>query len=363
VTSPSTPPELLAEGPASVSWTSAIAALRIYRETRGTADIAPRVRAVGINLSTWVTRCRDDYWHGVLNAHHVGDLESIEGWTWGPDRPSSWRHAFDVLARHAAEHGTIVLTEYTTLSGIDLHAWSTTQRHRYTRGALAPASVELLEGLPEWQWDAGIARWTQGLAAARLYVQRNGSLAHVDRDTRLGDFSLGHWVQRCREDRRADTMPMQRATELEALPGWSWRQPSRENWSDGWEALQRFITQTGHAAPTQHEVSDGFPLGWWVTRRRRDYRASTLSPERTAELEALPGWQWDPNDVRWQRGLAALSGYADLTGHANPARGERFKGYPVGDWVRAQRIAHRNDRLSPIRAAHLESLPGWQYRT
>ena len=103
-------------------------------------------------------------------------------------------------------------------------------------------------------------RWTQGLAAARLYIERHGGLDAVVRETRVGPFRLGHWIQRCREDYRAGTMRRERSAELEALPGWAWRQPQRESWTDGVQALQRFISQSGHASPKQHEVIDGFPV-------------------------------------------------------------------------------------------------------
>lgn len=336
-------------------------ALHLYREKRGSADVPRRVRAGGVALGAWVNRCRDDYWLGALSVEHIRELESVTTWSWGPDRPGTWRHAFDLLADYSARRGTAVLVDETTFDGVDLHTWTVAQRRAYAEHRLPDSSIRLLEGLPGWDWDPDSARWVQGFAAAHLHIKSHGTLEGVGRDTRVGAFRLGHWVQRCREDYRVDTMPAPRSVALEALPGWSWKQPSMESWSDGLQALQRFISRVGHAAPPQGEVDDKFALGWWVTRRRRDYRAGTLSPQRVAELEALPGWEWDPNEHRWQRGLAALAGYAEVQGHANPARGERFDAYPVGDWVRAQRTARINGRLTSIRAARLESLPGWRW--
>ena len=343
------------------SWGAAVTALHLYLEKRGTADVPRPVRARGVALGAWVARCRDDYWYGALGEERTRELESIATWSWGPDRPGTWRHAFELLADYSARRGTAVLTDEITFDGVDLQAWTVTQRDAYSELRLSDNSIQLLEGLPGWDWDADNARWVQGIAAANLYIGSYGSLEEVDRDTRVGAFRLGHWIQRCREDHRADTMPAARAAALEALPGWSWKQPTVESWNDGLEALRRFISRVGHAAPSQGEVVDGFALGWWVTRRRRDYRAGTLSGERTAELEALPGWQWDPNEHRWQDGFAGVAGYVEVHGHASPVRGERFEGYPVGDWVRTQRTARSRGRLSSIRTSRLESLTGWHW--
>ena len=361
MSSPDSKRQLVGDDASSPSWGAAMTALHLYREKRGTADVPRPVRAGGVALGAWVTRCRDDYWYGALNDEHTRELESIPTWSWGPDRPGTWRHAYDLLADYSARRGTTVLTDETQFDGIDLQAWTAAQRHAYTTNRLSDNSIQLLERLPGWEWDADTARWVQGIAAAHLYIGSHGSLDGVDRETRVGAFRLGHWVQRCREDHRAGTMPAARSIALESLPGWAWKQPTVESWSDGLEALQRFISRAGHAAPPQGEVLDAFALGWWVTRRRSDYRAGTLSAERASELEALPGWQWDPNEHRWRKGFAALAGYADVQGHASPVRGERFEEYPVGDWVRAQRNAQINGRLLALRAERLESLPGWKW--
>lgn len=354
----------VATDPDDEMWQKALSALRFYLDSRGTADVPRRVRAHGIRLGQWVLRCREDYWLDVLSAQHTADLEAVDGWSWGrPHRPHSWRHAFCALAHYAAEHDTTVLAAHTTFDGVDLQAWAAAQRRSYATGTISTARIDLLAALPGWQWDAAEARWAQGLAVARLYIGRHGSLVGVGPETRLGQFRLGHWIQRCRADHRAGDLPPERVVELETLPGWSRADPRLQNWSNGLNALRRYVSQTGHAAPASREVIDGFRLGWWVAKRRRDQRQGRLSVDRAAELAAFPGWQWDPVEQRWQRSFTALSDYASSRGHAQPASSQRFDGYPVGYWVRAQRRAHDNGQLSPHRAGKLESLPGWSWVT
>ena len=155
--------ELIPDEAATTSWRDAMAALRCYAERCGTGDVPPPVRARGVNLGKWVARCRDDYWFGVLSVEHTRELEAIAGWQWGPDRPNSWRHASMPSPGTPPELGTTELTEATTFDGVDLQAWTATQRQAYAAFRLPAASIELLEELPGWQWDADTADGPRGL--------------------------------------------------------------------------------------------------------------------------------------------------------------------------------------------------------
>jgi len=203
-------------------------------------------------------------------------------------------------------------------------------------------------------------RWRQGILAAKNYIERHGSLELVQRDARIDNYPLGQWLNRCREDHRAGDLSSDRKSELESLPGWTWGR-HEQHWLDGITSLRRYVDDHGHASPTQHTVSDGFDLGWWVTSTRRRHRLGTLPAEWAEALETLPGWQWDPLEAQWQRGLSALMSYVDLHGSADPGRGTQVDDYRVRDWVRAQRDAFKKGRLPALRVAQLEGLRGWRW--
>ena len=107
----------------------------------------------------------------------------------------------------------------------------------------------------------------------------------------IDGFALGRWVKRCRDDYRSGSLDTRQIDDLESLPGWTWRGPD-ERWRQGIAALRAYYLRYGCARPPQKAIVDGFALGAWVQRYRRDYQLGTLTTERIAELESVPTWTW-----------------------------------------------------------------------
>ena len=61
-------------------------------------------------------------------------------------------------------------------------------------------------------------------------------------------------------------------------------------------------------------------------------------PDLRARLQKLPGWEWTPNDTRWEDSFRRLQKYAKKNGHAcPPQKYEDTDGYRLGTWVSLQR--------------------------
>jgi hypothetical protein len=109
--------------------------------------------------------------------------------------------------------------------------------------------------------------------------------------------------------------------------------------------------------PAQYVDESGFPLGRWLTRRRKEYRTGTMPPERAAELTAL-GMQWlRRTDRRWQRGIEAARHFYAEHGHLRvPAAHVTTDGFRLGAWISARRTDYRLHRLTSQRITELENL-------
>ena len=243
--------------------------------------------------------------------------------------------------------------------GFGLGEWVGAQRAKYKIGRLDSARTAELEVLPGWTWDPFGDDWADGLLALRAFAEREGH-ARVPALRVENAMQLGTWVLHQRAKYKIGRLGSARAAELEAFPGWTW-DPLGDDWADGLLALRAFAEREGHARVPALQVEDGFRLGQWVGSRRRDQRTGRLGSARAAELEAFPGWTWDPVADVWAAGLAALRAYVAREGHAQVPKGHVEAGFGLGTWVANRRGEHKAGRLDPARAAELKAIRGWTW--
>jgi hypothetical protein len=136
-----------------------------------------------------------------------------------------------------------------------------------------------------------------------------------------------------------------------------------DRWEVGYAQLVRFVEERGHARVEQrHITDDGFWLGRWVWRCRKDFANETLPPTKSARLVELPGWTWDPFEADFQEGLEHLREYIASNGDALvPIEYVCDDGFTLGAWV----VSRRKDRTKGVlregRIAALDEIPEWSW--
>ena len=126
-------------------------------------------------------------------------------------------------------------------------------------------------------------------------------------------------------------------------------------------ALRAFVAREGHARVPRPRRGGDRRLGTWVMKRRTERDAGQLDPARAAELEALPGWTWDPFAEDWAAAMTALRTYAAREGNARVPSTHREGDLHLGRWVVKRRAERNAGRLAAARIAELEALPGWSW--
>ena len=134
-------------------------------------------------------------------------------------------------------------------------------------------------------------------------------------------------------------------------------------WQQGYSAYRHFVEVNGHGAvPKGHVAEDDFALGKWVANQRSLAAASRLLPARRDVLDADEAWTWTARDDAWLAGYACLRDFVGIH-HRMPRQTESHEGLRLGIWVRTQRRAYAEGRLTIERATLLAGVPGWVWNT
>lgn len=227
--------------------------------------------------------------------------------------------------------------------------------------------------------------FADGVAHLRQFAAEHGH-ALVPVGYRSPDgFTLGPWVVAKRMERRAATLDIARARELQALAGWSW-EPQDEAYEHGLAELLAYAGTNGHTrVPMKYHSPTGFKLGTWVFIRRQEYRTGKISAERVAALEAVDGWIWSalrgrprmagrdrlrqiavasegaPPDT-FAQGVRELTSFAHRHGHVRVPPGHREpEGLNLTNWINNRRTEYKAGRLTPDEIASLEAVTGWSW--
>jgi superfamily II DNA or RNA helicase len=347
----------------SDKWSLRYALLKKYVAEHGHTRPAAKEMYDGIRLGQWVAQQRYRRNKGNLDPVRVRLLEEFPDWIWDAVT-DQWEEGFRHLLEYVDQCGDALVSQsFRSADGYKLGPWVNIQRAVYRDGEMSEERRARLEGLPGWSWDPRDFQWEYWYSALKDHVRAKGS-ARVPRSKRgAGEADqLANWVQTQRSRYAKGSMRQDRATRLEALPGWVW-DPHESGWEEGFAKLQDYAAIHGDCIVLHSLVHDGYRLGSWINNQRTNYSKGTLKPEYAKRLESLPGWVWDVKESMWEEGFRHLVDYMKDHKSATPPPKYRLGDYSLGSWVGTQRASYRTGRLSNERARRLEGLSGWVWDT
>jgi NTP pyrophosphatase (non-canonical NTP hydrolase) len=123
------------------------------------------------------------------------------------------------------------------------------------------------------------------------------------------------------------------------------------SWDEWFGLLMRFKAREGHCrVPTFH--IEGTSLGRWAARTAQYH---TLSADLKDVLDDI-GFVWNPLDISWEEGFAALKKFKARKGDCRVPQGYVEGSFTLGTWTTTQRIRKKENRLSNERIKRLEEI-------
>lgn len=171
--------------------------------------------------------------------------------------------------------------------------------------------------------------------------------------------ALGDWVSLQRMTFSRNELSTQKASILEALPGWQWKK--KFEWEEQFGVLSSAHAQFGlDAFRTDFVFEKSKKIGSWLATQRQRKKQGSLSADQVAAFESLEGWAWNAVASIWWERLEELKEESTLLGTVNiPAAHVTGKGTRLGNWVDSQRSSYKRGKLDHTQVAALESIAGF----
>jgi len=318
----------------------------------------------GVKIGSWCADCRKRRKNGELEPWLRDQLDNIPGWTWEVAR-DQWLESLNKLQQFIEKYGWKMLSQKKTIvAGLRLGYWVSDQRRRYRRESLKQWQVDRLESVPGWSWGVPAKERSHVSLETRLgeferFVQKNGIQAVLKVPDSKG-ASLASWAVGVRRRYKEGKLPESVVVRLDSIPGWSWT-PKEETVEGKLTLLRKFVAAHGWDALRKTTIFEGVEIGAWVTQCRSSYNQGRLSNERVKELEAIPGWLWDPKNDAHRRNLNLLRSYVTENGWRGFTSKTVVKNVKLGTWFSERRKAFKKGKLPKWLERELLSIPGCSF--
>lgn len=142
-----------------------------------------------------------------------------------------------------------------------------------------------------------------------------------------------------------------------------------DEWEQGYVHAKNYYKKHGNLDVQKDYASeDGFKLGAWVAKRRKEYRENRLSDKHRNMLGKL-GMQWNLYDASWEQAFQAAQEYYNRYGNLNISSAYVDEnGFKLGTWVQRQKAIYNGrakyGSLTEERIKRLENIGiNWSNKT
>lgn len=242
------------------------------------------------------------------------------------------RWKLSLLKDYVRKHGWETFRRDTVVPpGVRLYSWAHNRRQDYREGTIADWLVRELDAVPGWMWAPKRDRKRAIIDSVRSFTRKRGWFA-LTSDVVVDGVALLEWVANRRSEYRRGELDRASIRALTAIPGWSW-EPRQARQQRNLIALREHVSRHGwEDFRVETRTRSGVRVGRWANYVRLLHRRDHLPRWLVAELEAIPGWTWEPRETRGERRLVLLRDFIRAKGIAAIRRDTTIDGMKIGAW-------------------------------
>ena len=262
-------------------WEEVFGYLVDYSKTHGDCNLPIRYKTKeGFKLGSWAYLQRTN--RDRLSERKVSLLSGLKCWHWDSELDSKWDQSYQDLKEYFIKNGDFRIPKnYSLPSGANLRNWYQTQKRNKE---LSQERVERLNKIdPEWRLEGSEFSFYKGLDKLNEYQDE---FDHVEvRQTYISPdgFKLGQWVSKQIEKEQGSVLSKLHINELNSL-GFIWN-PTLHAWNKSFSLLLKYFNDHGDSVVPSSFKMDGFILGGWVRRQRKN--RSKLTDEQIKKLNSV----------------------------------------------------------------------------
>lgn len=341
------------------------AAVRYHREY-GNLDVPfDYIDSNGIRLGQWIQTLRSNRKGTIksgyreLNSEQISRLDAL-GMIWGNKYEKQWNEAYQLLCEYYKKNGSFdIPVSYATDNGVALGKWIRHQRDFFEKGKLSEERIEKLRniGFVLEKSDP----WEEKFQLAKAYFEEYGNL-NVPAQYVVNGVWLSKWLNEQKliaEGKRKKKHTAEQWEKLQSIGMQYGRIRSDEIWYERYNQAKAYYEENGNLDIPKGYISDGFGLGLWLDRQKKQYRNGKLSDEYIKLLEYI-GIDWKENNQiehLYETGFQHLEKFISEYGiEALKSNCVCDDGYNLGRWIANCKAKFRKGKLAEKYAVRFEKL-------
>lgn len=288
----------------------------------------------GKNLYHWVLKARKMYEENELSDSIVNRLNAI-GFQW-ESRYVSEAERWEILEDWLKSNKIEDLTVYVTHKGYGLGYWYYMMKVKARKNELPDEVMEKLKSVGFSYVKYVDASWEKAIEMYRRYLD----------EEKLSDKEIAgvkDWIIKQRRRWKLGKLSSEKVAELEKM-GFDFSGVEVKTWEESYEIMREYKEEFGHCDVVKGTEYRDYNLHSWVIYQRKMFKKGKLVEEQIERLNEI-GFIWDKLVYDWMIAYDILKEYYEEYGHSNPLRGQLYRDFSIGDWVRSQRVRLKNNRL------------------